>query len=581
MNEQRNMLLFIVLSAAILLGWTILSERFLPVANPPATKVVDGKSVPIPNPGADPAADTLPAVRSRSAVLRETPRIAIQTPRLQGTINLRGARIDDLVLTDLHMEGGDGLSVLNQIRRQAPLTISVVLTGFASVESAIAALQEGAYDYLVKPCDIESMKHTIRRGVEHRRLMLAEQKARADLQQLNLDLERRIEERTAELKCLNVELEEANRAKDVFLATLSHELRTPLTPVVGWIKLLRTGNLDEKSISQALDAIERNAWLQSRLIDDLLDTSRIATGKLHFEPKPTDLNAAVRCAVDTVRASASARNIELSTSLWPTSLVVMGEPVRLQQIAWNLVSNAIKFTDPGGKVTVTTDSDGTNAQLVVVDTGVGIEAEFLPHMFDRFREADGSTSRRHGGLGLGLAIADALAKMHGATLEAHSEGMGCGSRFALRVALVAFENTTPETPEVKIHSVVGLKVLIVEDSHDTLLLMSKLFEREGAQVATASSAAEAIDRAVAESPNFIISDIGMPQTDGYELLTQLRAIPEMSEVPAIAISGYASEDDRERALAVGYLALVPKPVDIDALFSLIQEVRPPAISPLK
>ena len=207
------------------------------------------------------------------------------------------------MLTDLHMEGGDGLSVLNQIRRHAPLTISVVLTGFASVESAIAALQEGAYDYLVKPCDIESMKHTIRRGVEHRRLMLAEQKARTDLDQLNLDLEKRIEERTAELTRLNAELAEANRAKDVFLATLSHELRTPLTPVVGWIKLLRSGNLDEKSVSQALDAIERNAWLQSRLIDDLLDTSRIATGKLHFEPKPTDLNVVVKAAVDTVRAS--------------------------------------------------------------------------------------------------------------------------------------------------------------------------------------------------------------------------------------------------------------------------------------
>ena len=178
-------------------------------------------------------------------------------------IDLMNKEDYDLVLTDLHMEGGDGLSVLNQVRRHAPLTISVVLTGFASVESAIAALQEGAYDYLVKPCDIESMKHTIRRGVEHRRLMLAEQKARADLQQLNLDLERRIEERTAELKQLNVELADANRAKDVFLATLSHELRTPLTPVVGWIKLLRSGTLDEKSVAQALDAIERNAWLQS------------------------------------------------------------------------------------------------------------------------------------------------------------------------------------------------------------------------------------------------------------------------------------------------------------------------------
>jgi signal transduction histidine kinase len=385
----------------------------------------------------------------------------------------------DLVLTDLHMEGGDGLSVLNQIRRHAPLTISVVLTGFASVESAIAALQEGAYDYLVKPCDIESMKHTIRRGVEHRRLMLAEQKARADLQQLNLDLEKRIEERTAELKRLNVELAEANRAKDIFLATLSHELRTPLTPVVGWIKLLRSGALDEKSVSQALDAIERNAWLQSRLIDDLLDTSRIATGKLHFEPKPTDLNAVVKAAVDTVLATAAARNVELSMSLWPTSLVVMGEPVRLQQIAWNLVSNAIKFTDPGGKVRITTGLHTAHAHLEVVDTGVGIEAEFLPHVFDRFRQADGSTSRRHGGLGLGLAIADALAKMHGGALEAQSEGAGKGSCFTFRMEVAPTNKVDIETTEEKIHSLEGLDVLIVEDSTDTLELLSMIFKREG------------------------------------------------------------------------------------------------------
>ncbi|HEU4872165.1 MAG TPA: ATP-binding protein, partial [Pyrinomonadaceae bacterium] len=360
-------------------------------------------------------------------------------------IDLLGKTDYDLVLTDLHMEGGDGLSVLNQIRRHAPLTISVVLTGFASVESAIAALQEGAYDYLIKPCDIESMKHTIRRGVEHRRLMLAEQKARADLQQLNRDLEQRIEERTAELTRLNAELAEANRAKDVFLATLSHELRTPLTPVVGWIKLLRSGTLDEKSVSQALDAIERNAWLQSRLIDDLLDTSRIATGKLHFEPKPTDLNVVVKAAVDTVRNSAASRNIDLSMSLHPAGLVVMGEPVRLQQIAWNLVSNAIKFTDPGGKVTVTTGLNGNQAYITVVDTGIGIPGEFLPHVFDRFRQADGSTSRRHGGLGLGLAIADALAKLHGGRLEAHSDGEGQGAIFTLRVDLASTGSVVAET----------------------------------------------------------------------------------------------------------------------------------------
>ena len=483
----------------------------------------------------------------------------------------------DLVLTDLHMEGGDGLSVLNSIRRQAPLTISVVLTGFASVESAIAALQEGAYDYLVKPCDIESMKHTIRRGVEHRRLMLAEQKARADLRQLNQDLEQRIEERTAELRRLNAELADANRAKDVFLATLSHELRTPLTPVVGWIKLLRSGTLDEKSVLQALDAIERNAWLQSRLIDDLLDTSRIATGKLHFEPKATDFNSTVKAAVDTVRTSAAARNIELNVSLWPASLIVMGEPVRLQQIAWNLISNAIKFTDPGGKVRITTRFEGDQAELEVVDTGVGIEPEFLPHVFDRFRQADGSTSRRHGGLGLGLAIADALAKMHSGRLQAQSEGVGYGATFIFRLDLAPTGKVAIETVDNKRHSLEGLDVLIVEDSPDTLTLLSTIFRREGASVTTAASASEALTRAVDKRPHIIVSDIGMPDVDGYQLLEQLRILPGLGDVPAIAISGYASEEDRERALAAGYLALVPKPIDVEALFTLIHDLKAQAV----
>jgi len=493
-------------------------------------------------------------------------------------IDLLSQKEYDLVLTDLHMEGGDGLSVLNRIRRQAPLTISVVLTGFASVESAIAALQEGAYDYLIKPCDIESMKHTIRRGVEHRRLMLAEQKARADLRQLNQDLEQRIAERTAELTRLNAELAEANRAKDVFLATLSHELRTPLTPVVGWIKLLRSGTLDEKSVLQALDAIERNAWLQSRLIDDLLDTSRIATGKLHFEPKATDFNTAVKAAVDTVRTSAAARNIELNVSLWPVSLIVMGEPVRLQQIAWNLISNAIKFTDPGGKVSVITSLDGDHADLEVVDTGVGIEPEFLPHVFDRFRQADGSTSRRHGGLGLGLAIADALAKMHGGRLKAQSDGVGHGAKFKFKLDLAPSVSVVSETVDSKRHSLEGLDVLIVEDSPDTLILLSTIFRREGASVTTAASAGEALTSAADKRPHIIVSDIGMPETDGYQLLEQLRILPGLGNVPAIAISGYASEEDRERALAAGYLALVPKPIDVDVLFGLIQDLKAPAVS---
>jgi signal transduction histidine kinase len=484
----------------------------------------------------------------------------------------------DLVLTDLHMEGGDGLSVLSQIRRQAPLTISVVLTGFASVESAIAALQEGAYDYLVKPCDIDSMRHTIRRGVDHRRLMLAEQKARTDLEQLNHDLEQRIEERTAQLTKLNEELAEANRAKDVFLATLSHELRTPLTPVVGWIKLLRSGSLDTKGITQALDAIERNAWLQSRLIDDLLDTSRIATGKLHFEPRPTDLNGAVCAALDTVKASAATRSINLSVHMSPKPLIVIGEPVRLQQIAWNLISNAIKFTEPGGSVTVTTNSNNNEALLVVEDTGIGISPDFLPHVFDRFRQADGSTSRVHGGLGLGLAIAHALTKMHRGQLTVESAGVGCGARFKLAVGFVPESAVDPEPKVEKTYSLSGMEILIVEDSEDTLLLLSTIFGQEGAIVTTASSADEALNSVLLKRPSLIVSDIGMPDTDGYKFLQQVKVLPGMNEVPAIAISGYASEEDRARALDVGYLALVAKPIDVDDLFGIIQQLIHPTVS---
>jgi signal transduction histidine kinase len=478
----------------------------------------------------------------------------------------------DLVLTDLHMEGGDGLTVLSQIRLQAPLTISVVLTGFASVESAIAALQEGAYDYLIKPCDIDSMKHTIRRGVEHRRLMLAEQKARTDLEQLNRDLEQRIEERTAQLQSLNEELAEANRAKDVFLATLSHELRTPLTPVVGWIKLLRTGHLDKSGVAQALDAIERNAWLQSRLIDDLLDTSRIATGKLHFEPRPTDLNTVVHAAIDTVRASAATKNIQIEEDLSPTSLVVMGEPVRLQQIAWNLLSNAIKFTGTGGIVRVKTEPIDGFGRLVVTDSGIGISPEFLPHVFDRFRQADGSTSRQHGGLGLGLAIAHALAKLHGGKLEVKSGGAGTGAEFSFTLALVQGAEVVDETTPVTSLSLSGLDVLIVEDSVDTLALLNSLFTHEGAKVTSISSATEALEAVKAHKPHLIISDIGMPEIDGYTFLREVRAMPGLEEVPAIAISGYASEDDRRRALSAGYLTLIPKPIDVEALFGLIQEM---------
>jgi CheY-like chemotaxis protein/nitrogen-specific signal transduction histidine kinase len=400
--------------------------------------------------------------------------------------------------------------------------------------------------------------------------MLAEAEARANLERLNRDLERRVEERTAELTGLNEDLAAANRAKDIFLATLSHELRTPLTPVLGWINLLKTGNLDEKGVTQALDTIERNALLQSRLIDDLLDISRIATGKLRFEPQPIDLNTIVKAAIETVNASASARNITLELSLSERPPIVMGELERLQQIILNLLSNAIKFTEPGGRVSLDTEVDGQEARLRVEDTGSGIAPDFLPHVFDRFRQADGSTTRRYGGLGLGLAIVDALAKTHGGHVIAESEGLGKGARFTLVLPFSEQAQTASEKSPRQAQTKVKHRVLIVDDSPDTLTLLRAFFEQKGSHVMTATSAREAITVATKYPPAIIISDIGMPDIDGYELLAELRRLPGLEKIPAIAISGYAMEEDRERAQNAGFSAHVAKPIDMDHLFALIQ-----------
>jgi signal transduction histidine kinase len=478
----------------------------------------------------------------------------------------------DLVLTDLHMEGGDGLSVLDEIGRRDPLVISIVLTGFASVESAIAALRHGAYDYLIKPCLIDDLKFTVRRGIEHRRLMLAEREARTRLEQLNRELEQRVAERTAKLQQLNEDLAQANRAKDMFLATLSHELRTPLTPVLGWVNLMRSGCLDESGKAQALDTIERNARLQARLIDDLLDISRIVSGKLQFEPEPVDINAVVEASIETVKASAAARQVELVYELSETPLIVHGSTDRLQQIVWNLLSNAIKFTESGGRVSVRVDSFDGEARVRIEDTGIGIAPEFLPHVFDRFRQADPSTTRQYGGLGLGLAIVDALTKIHQGKVTVESEGPGHGSRFTLTMPCVI---GTPREREVEAYAAtfeLSQPVLLLDDSPDTLELLCALFMRHNCRVLTAESVPEALRLVIAETPGLIISDIGLPGIDGYEFIGKVRCLPGMDKVPAIAISGYAMEEDRQRALDAGFAAHLAKPVEPEKLFSVVRQV---------
>ena len=480
----------------------------------------------------------------------------------------------DLILTDLHMDEGDGLSLLEEVRRRSPLTITIVLTGFAAVESAIVALRHGAYDYLTKPCIIAELTHTVARGIEHRRLMLAEREARGRLEELNRELERRVEERTAQLSRVNQELVEANRMKDVFLATLSHELRTPLTPVLGWVNLLRTGGAaaDPAMLTQGLDAIERNARLQARLVDDLLDISRIVSGKLRIEWEPVNLCTVIELATEPVRAETAAREIELAVELPDFPLVVHGAPLRLQQVVWNLLSNAVKFTPRGGRVRVRAWREGEEARVEVSDTGVGIAPEFLPHVFDRFRQADGSTTRQYGGLGLGLAIVRALAELHGGWVVAVSEGLGHGSRFTFglpcAVAVeVADERVAEAEPEVA-----TVPVLVVDDSSETLELLEMFFKRQGYEVSGAASAAEAVRRARERRPGLIISDISMPGVDGYALLAELRRLPGLEAVPAIALTGHAMDEDRARALAAGFAVHIPKPVDPDELLRVVRRL---------
>ena len=365
------------------------------------------------------------------------------------------------------------------------------------------------------------------------------------------------------------EAEAANRTKDEFLATVSHELRTPLNAMLGWVHLLRSGSLDAHTTERAMETIERNIQAQAQIIDDILDVSRIVRGSLVLSVRSVDLADVLHHAVESLRPAAQAKGIALHTVLEAADSHLTGDPDRLQQIAWNLLSNAIKFTSRGGEVTVRLSRTEDGLRLEVTDTGAGITPEFLPHVFERFRQADGSTTRVHGGLGLGLAIVRHLVELHGGTVEAESAGEGQGSRFAVTLpatppgtvsALARAEAPGQEGPSQPLD---GLRLLLVDDDLDTCEAMSVLLSRAGARVATASSVPEALAQLARSRPDLLITDIGMPERDGYDLLRQVRMrSPEQGGgLPAVAMTAYARPEDRERALAAGFQEHLPKPVD--------------------
>jgi PAS domain S-box-containing protein len=377
-----------------------------------------------------------------------------------------------------------------------------------------------------------------------------------------------------------LEAETANRLKDEFLATLSHELRTPLNAIVGWAAVLR-GQALEPELRRAVDTIDRNARAQSQLIEDILDVSRIVTGKLTLEVRPVDLVTVVGAALESLRPSAEAKQIRVEVDLDPSLPPVTGDPGRLQQVVWNLLSNSIKFTPTGGTVAIAAHPDGRGVRLEVRDTGAGIPRDFLPHVFERFRQADASTTRAHGGLGLGLAIVRHLVELHGGTVEAESEGEGRGATFRVRLPLrraapaaapAADAEPTPggrlAPPDPRL---TGVRALVVDDDVDTLALLVTVLKASGAETLAARSAKDALATFLAAVPDVLVSDIGLPGQDGFSLLAAIRALPPEAggRVPALALTAYARSEDRDRALRSGFDVHIAKPVNPDALVAAI------------
>ncbi|MGZ6143097.1 MAG: hybrid sensor histidine kinase/response regulator [Myxococcales bacterium] len=383
----------------------------------------------------------------------------------------------------------------------------------------------------------------------------------------------------------------ANRTKDEFLATVSHELRTPLNAILGWTRMLRTGAVEPRSLQRVLETIERNARAQTQLVDDILDVSRIIAGKMRVNIQKIDLHGVARGALDAVRPAAEAKGVNLLANFAEGSADFYGDPDRLQQVIWNLLANAIKFTARDGRVELRVAKVCSEVEIEVADTGLGIAADFLPHVFDRFRQADSSITRTQGGLGLGLAIVRHLVEVHGGTVSAHSDGEGKGARFTVRLPIRAVvlvpepdeaaadgERPQPVPPAVAPPQLLaGVEVLVVDDEPDARELIGAVLANAGAAVKTASSVDEAIAMLRQKRPHVLLSDIGLPSEDGYALIRRVRELDKT--VPAAALTAFASIDDHRRALEAGFQAHVSKPVEPGDLVLLVASLARPTTPP--
>jgi signal transduction histidine kinase/ActR/RegA family two-component response regulator len=428
-------------------------------------------------------------------------------------------------------------------------------------------------------------------------------RAIAMLQQKAASLEEEIKERLQVEERLRLALvgeqmargqaETANRMKDEFLATVSHEIRTPLNAIIGWTHLLRSGRLDETTAARAIETIDRNAKSQAQLIEDILDVSRMITGKLRLHNELVDIASVINAAIDSVQLAVDSKNLKLEVTLDPSARHTLGDANRLQQVVWNLLSNAIKFTPTGGRIEVKLERAGENVEISVSDTGLGIGSDFLPFIFDRFRQADGTTTRQHGGLGLGLAIARHLVELHGGTIKADSEGEGKGATFIARLPLAPQGATRPGKstgglqPIDRSHrgisslpSLSDVNVLLVDDDPDTLQILSMMLTDSKAGVQTAASVTEALEVLLWYRPDVVVSDLAMPGEDGYSLVRKMRALESENgkQTPVVALTSYVRVEDRARALSAGFNMFVPKPVQPDELITAIANLAEPPVT---
>jgi signal transduction histidine kinase len=521
-----------------------------------------------------------------------------------------------VILLDVAMPDVDGYEVAELIRGRAANRDTPIIFITANPKSASAMFKGyslGAVDYIFKPVSAEVLVSKVNVFVDLYRRSRALKRQAEDLRRAHGELDLRVRERTEELARANQRLkaviaerrraeaeradllrreqdarqeaERVNRMKDEFLATLSHELRTPLNAMLGWTHLLETGQLDPDSLQRALKVIKNSAFAQKQLIEDILDVSRIVNGKMMLKVSAVDIRGIVDSALDTLRPAAEAKRITVTTDV-PDVLDTCGDRDRLQQVVWNLVANAIKFTPRDGRVDVRVENLGTDLRIIVSDNGVGIAPAFLPHIFDRFSQADSTMTRAHGGLGLGMAIVRHLVELHGGTVQAESEGENRGATFTVTLPIRVYEEP-PELPPPaprqdmerdvpweELPRLDGTAVLVVDNELDGRQIVAAILQQKGAAVVEATSADEALKLAASRDFDLIVSDIAMPVTDGYEMMRQFRQ-GSCRFVPAIALTACVAPDDIAAAHSAGYQQHLPKPVSAPALIRAAAELAPP------